>query len=116
MVSYQWGIYWADLNPTKGSEQAGTRPVLVISVEEVNMSLPVVTIIALSSLKPGRRAYPIEVILEASETGLPKDSIAMAHRIRAINKERLTEKCGYIESDEIREKIKKAIKLYLDID
>jgi mRNA interferase MazF len=115
MVNYQWGIYWADLNPTKGSEQSGTRHVLVISAEEVNVSLPVVTILALTSVKPGRMVYSIEVLLEANETGLSKDSIVMAHQIRSISKERLTGKCGQIESEEIKKKIRAAIKIYLDL-
>ncbi|MCD9022111.1 type II toxin-antitoxin system PemK/MazF family toxin [Cohnella silvisoli] len=116
MVTYQWGIFWADLNPTKGSEQTGTRPVLVVSTEEVNEVLPIVTIISITSLKQGRRVYPIEVLLTSNETGLSKDSIVMAHQIRSISKERLGVKCGFVGSEEIRESIKKAIKLYLDLE
>ncbi len=115
MVTYQWGIFWADLNPTKGSEQSGTRPVLVVSTEEVNEALPVVTIISITSLKQGRRVYPIEVLLSSKESGLSKDSVVMAHQIRSISKERLGEQCGFIGSNEIRESIKNAIKLYLDL-
>lgn len=113
---YQWGIFGADLSPTKGSEQAGTRPVLVISSEQVNEVLPVVTIVSITSLKPGRRVYPIEVLLHSKDSQLTKDSIIMAHQIRSISKERLGPQCGYIASDEIRESIKKAIKLYLDME
>ena len=116
MVNYQWGIFWADLNPTKGSEQSGIRPVLVISSEEVNEVLPIVTIISITSLKPSRKVYPIEVLMPAKVTGLSKDSIAMAHQIRAISKERLIEKIGTIETEYIKESIKKAIKVYLDIE
>jgi mRNA interferase MazF len=116
MVTFQWGIFWADLNPVKGSEQSGTRPVLIISSEEVNRALPIVTIISITSLKQGRRVYPIEVLLPSHESGLTKDSIVMAHQIRSISKEWLGEKCGSIESEETRELIKQAIKLYLDLD
>jgi mRNA interferase MazF len=115
MVDYQWGIFWADLNPTKGSEQSGTRPVLVISTEEVNQVLPIVTIISITSLKPGRKVYPIEVLLEANDTGLSKDSIAMAHQIRSISKDRIGEQCGFIESERIRESIRNSIKTYLEL-
>ncbi|MHB1393062.1 MAG: type II toxin-antitoxin system PemK/MazF family toxin, partial [Clostridia bacterium] len=52
MVAYQWGVFWADLDPAKGSEQAGKRPVLVVSVEEVNQVLPIVTILSVTSVKP----------------------------------------------------------------
>ena len=115
MVSYQWGIFWANLDPSKGSEQAGLRPVLVISAEEVNQVLPVVTVVSLTSLKVGRRIYATEVLLQDCETGLAKQSIAMAHQIRAISKDRLVGKCGSIDSDEIKEKIKNAVKIYLDL-
>jgi mRNA interferase MazF len=79
MVTYQWGIFWADLNPTKGSGQSGIRPVLVVSSEEVNEALPIVTILSITSLKPGREIYPIEVLLTTKVTGLSKESIAIAH-------------------------------------
>lgn len=115
MVDYQWKIFWANLDPTKRSEQAGERPVLVISVEEVNKVLPIVTVVSLTSLKPGRIVYPIEVLLKSFETGLEKDSIAMAHQIRAIAKERLGDECGKIASETLKQKIKEAIKLYLDL-
>ena len=115
MVTYQWGIFWANLNPTEGSEQSGVRPVLVISTEAVNKALPIVTIMSITSIKPGRKVYPTEVYLKADETSLPKDSIAMAHQIRAISKTRLGEKCGSIENNEIKEKINSVIKIYFDI-
>lgn len=115
MVDYQWGVFWADLDPTKGSEQAGQRPVLVVSVEEVNQSLPIVTILSITSAKPGRKVYPTEVYLKAEETGLPQKSIVMAHQIRAISKERLREKCGSIEDGTIKEKVRNVIRTYLDL-
>ena len=115
MVDFQWGIYWASLDPVKGSEQSGRRPVLVISAEEANSVLPVVTIMAVTSVKAGRRVYPTEVLLPVGETGLGKDSIAMAHQIRAIAKERLEEKAGEIKSDYIKNQIKDSIRLYFDL-
>ncbi|QGQ95303.1 type II toxin-antitoxin system PemK/MazF family toxin [Paenibacillus psychroresistens] len=116
MVELQWGIYWVDLTPTKESEQSGTRPVIVISAEEVNISLPVVTVVALTSVKPGRKVYSIEVLLDATATGLSKDSIAMAHQIRSISKDRLIGRCGQIDSEEIKAKVRKAIKIFLDLE
>ena len=115
MVDYQWNIFWANLDPAKGSEQSGLRPVLVISSEEVNISLPIVTVLLLTSLKPGRKVYSIEVLLRAESTGLSRDSIVMAHQIRAISKERLGEVCGRIVSDVVKEDIIKAVKTYLDL-
>ncbi|MGQ9780293.1 MAG: type II toxin-antitoxin system PemK/MazF family toxin [Bacillota bacterium] len=114
-MEYQWGIFWADLEPVRGSEQAGTRPVLVISAEEGNQALPVVSVIPLTAMKPGRRVYSIEALLPAEKTGLPKDSIAMTHQVRAIAKERLGARCGHVAEEALRESVRKAIRLYLDL-
>jgi mRNA interferase MazF len=114
-VDYQWNIFWADLNPVKGSEQSGIRPVLVISEEAVNQALPIVTVLCITSLKPGRKIYPIEVLLNPENTHLSQPSIVMAHQIRSISKDRLAEKCGYIDNIELKEKIKNIMKLYLDL-
>lgn len=115
MVNFQWGIFWADLDPVLGSEQAGTRPVLVISAEEVNRSLPMITIVSLTSVKPGRKVYPTEVYLSKEESGLSKDSIAMAHQIRVLSKVRLGGRCGELKSSELREKVRIAVRTYLDL-
>lgn len=60
--------------------------------------------------------YPIEVLLPVKEIGISKDCIAMAHQIFAISKHRLKEKCGRIDSEEIKESIRNAVKLNLDLE
>jgi mRNA interferase MazF len=112
---FQWSIFWADLDPVKGSEQSGKRPVLIISNEQVNQSLPIVTIIPLTSYKPGRSIYPVEVLLPATDTGLSADSIAMAHQIRTIASDRLITRCGTIISNELRARVKQALRAHLDL-
>lgn len=114
-MDYQWNIFWADLNPVKGSEQSGIRPVLVISEEAVNQALPIVSVLCITSLKPGRKIYPIEVLINPEDSHLSQPSIVMAHQIRSISKDRLTEKCGYIDNDELKLKIRNIMKLYLDL-
>ncbi|MDD5602933.1 MAG: type II toxin-antitoxin system PemK/MazF family toxin [Eubacteriales bacterium] len=115
MTAFQWHIYQADLTPVKGSGQSGTRPVLVISTEEVNEALPVVAVLPLTSLKPKREIYPTEALLEAARTGLPMDSIAMAHQIRTISKSRLAGEYGIIDDENLKNSIRMAIKTYLDL-
>ncbi len=110
---FQWNIFWVNLDPAKGSEQAGTRPVLVVSTEPVNRVLPVVTVLSITSMKPGRKIYPTEVHLPQKETGLDKDSIVMAHQIRSISKERLGSVCGKINASDLKEQIQDTMKLYL---
>jgi len=115
MVNYQWNIFWAELNPIKGSEQSGKRPVLVISSEAVNSVLPVVTVIPLTTAKQGRQIYPTEALLPGTESGLPKDSVAMAHQIRSLSKQRLREQCGGIVKEETKENVREAVRLYLEL-
>ncbi len=115
MVEYQWNIFWANLDPIKGSEQRDIRPVIVVSAEEVNQALAILAVIPLTSLKTGRNIYPTEIFLDLDDSGLGKDSIVMAHQIRVISKERLLNMCGKITSNEIKEKIKIAVKIFLDL-
>jgi mRNA interferase MazF len=114
-MNYQWHIFWADLNPTRGSEQAGRRPVLVISEEAVNQALPVVTILPLTTYKKGRTIYPVEFLLDPVKAHLPQESIVMAHQIRAMAKTRLGEPCGYVAEESCRQGIKNMLRLYLDL-
>lgn len=115
MVGYRWSIFWVRLDPVTGSEQAGTRPVLIVSAEEVNQNLPVVTVLPLTSARSGRKVYPTEAFLPAEDTGLPQDSIAMAHQICTIANQRLGEQCGAVNRTEMREDVINALRRHLDI-
>jgi len=115
MVNYQWNIYMADLNPIIGSEQAGKRPVVVVSDEAFNQSLPVVTILPITSYKEGRKIYPAEVFLSIDDSGLIKESIIMAHQIRTISKKRLSFLCGEINDELKRNDVRNSIRTHLDL-
>ena len=73
--SFQWRLFRAKLDPALGSEQAGTRPVLVVSREVINQALPIVAVVPLTSMKAGRRIYATEVLLPAGAAGQPDASI-----------------------------------------
>jgi mRNA interferase MazF len=55
MPEFKWNIFLANLEPVVGSEQGRTRPVLVISEDEINRILPVVNVIPLTSMREGRK-------------------------------------------------------------
>lgn len=116
MAELQWAVYQADLNPVLGSEQAGLRPVLVVSRETLNRALPVVGICPLTSLKSGRKIYSTEVLIRAGEAGLALDSLVLAHQIRTIAKERLRRRLGTIQQGSLRVAIKNALRLFLDLE
>lgn len=58
MIVKRWSIYRANLEPVVGSEQGKTRPVLVISEDEINDVLNIVNVIPITSRKKGRNIYP----------------------------------------------------------
>lgn len=88
----KWSICRANLDPIVGSEQGKTRPVLIISEDDINELLNIVNIIPITSRKQGRFIYPNEVLLPAEKYGLEKESIALCHQIRTIDKKRLSKK------------------------
>lgn len=112
----QWGVFVARLDPAVGSEQAGRRPVLVVSREPVNAALPVVTVVPLTARKPGRRLYPNEALLPAGAAGLHRDSIAMAHQVCSLSRLRLGERLGTVEDATQRKAVREALRVQLDLD
>lgn len=91
-------IWWADLNLTRGHEQAGTRPVLIISHDVFNARSGTVIALALTSQPPGA-GFPL--MLELISTDLPKRSWVKISQIRTLSVERLSNKLGSISSDEL---------------
>jgi len=100
----QGEIWFADLNPAKGSEQAGRRPVVIVSGNTLNDTLPIIIVVPITSKI---KSYPTCVRLPANKTtGLTKESEAIPFQIRAIAKKRLTKQIGRINEEELREILK----------
>ena len=115
-MRYQWHLFFASLEPTQGSEQAGRRPVLVISRERINQRLPVVNVIPLTSRKSAARViYPNEVLLPTGVVGLPVDSIALCYQIRTLDKSRLEEERGELVDAKLRQEILEALRFQLEL-
>ena len=112
---FKWKIFVCDLNPVYGSEQRGRRPVIVISDEDFNQVMPVVTILPITSLKEGRKVYPNEVLLKKWTGGLSQDSIILVHQIRTISKIRLKESIGIVDDYNIQESINEALRIHLNL-
>ena len=93
-------IYYADLNPVVGSEQGGTRPVLVISNDIGNKHSPTVIIAAITSRVRKKKKLPTHLYLEQIE-GLPANSIILFEQLRTIDKKRLREHIGKLDSQQI---------------
>ncbi len=84
-------IRWADLNPVRGREQTGPRPVLILSHDVFNDRSGTVIAVALTS-QPQRAGFPLT--LELRQPGLPKRSWVKISQIRTLAVERLGKKLG----------------------
>ena len=91
-------IIWANLDPTRGHEQAGSRPVLVLSQDIFNQRSGTVIAMALTSQQP-RAGFPLTV--ELKDRRLPKRSWVKISQIRTLSVERLGKKLGKASADEL---------------
>jgi mRNA interferase MazF len=106
-------VYFADLSPVRGREQGGRRPVLIIQNDIGNRHSPVTIVAAITSSVAGR-AYPTEVRLQAGEGGLPKDSAVLLNQIKTIDKERLEQRLGQLNTVAMRQ-VDEAIQISLGL-
>lgn len=86
-------IFYADLSPVVGSEQGGTRPVLIVQNDTGNRHSPTVIAAAITS-QTGKAKLPTHINLPGSDVGLTKDSVVLLEQIRTIDKKRLREHMG----------------------
>jgi mRNA interferase MazF len=91
-------IVWADLNPVRGREQAGLRPVVVISEDVFNVRSGTVIAMAITS-QPQRAGFPLS--LELTEAKLPKLSWVKISQIRTLSVERIGKKLGRVTPEEL---------------
>ena len=89
-------VFDARLDPTEGSEQAATRPVIIVSRDAINASSGIVMAVPCTTYRPGRRIYPSQVLLRAPDGGLVGDSVALGEQLRAIAKSRLLQRRGQL--------------------
>lgn len=91
-------IRWADLNPTRGREQAGHRPVLILSHDVFNERSGTVIAVALTSQQP-RAGFPLTV--ESKAKGLPKRSWIKISQIRTLATERIGRRFARASDEEL---------------
>jgi mRNA interferase MazF len=91
-------IRWADLNPIRGNEQAGLRPVLILSHDVFNERSGTVIAVALTS-QPQRAGFPLT--LEITAARLPKRSRVKISQIRTLAVERIGKRLGRASPEEM---------------
>ena len=105
----QWDMWQADLDPTVGHEQAGTRPALIVSSDAINEGRRLVIVVPMTSRKPGRRLYSAEALVPAGVAGLRAESVALVHQLRAVDPARLNRMLGHLDDEGIRAEVGEAI-------
>jgi len=91
-------IRWADLNPTRGREQAGLRPVLILSHDIFNERSGTVIAVAITS-QPQKAGFPLT--LELRGVNLPKRSWVKISQIRTLSVERIGRLLGKVSQEEM---------------
>ena len=106
-------IYYADLSPVIGSEQGGVRPVLIVQNDIGNKYSPTVIAAAITS-RQSKTDLPTHIEVKAIDCGLAKDSVVLLEQVRTIDKRRLKEKMGALQSSDMN-KINNAISISMGL-
>jgi mRNA interferase MazF len=95
-------VYWADLNPFFGSEQRGTRPVLVLQNDAGNFFSPTLIVAPMSSQVDKRTDLPTHIVLEQVR-GLDGPSLIMLEQLKTIDKRRVRSYAGKLTKEQMAE-------------
>lgn len=93
-------ILWADLSPAKGHEQAGMRPIVILSHEVFNERSGTVIAMALTS-QPQKAEFPLTLELRSSK--LPKKSWVKISQIRTLSVQRIRKRIGRVSTEELNQ-------------
>jgi len=111
----KWDLAWALLDPAVGHEQAGRRPVLIFCNDVIAAPISLATVLPLTTWTKERRVYPTEVQLPSGTGGLPTASLILAHQVRTISARRLSPALGTLADTTLREKVTRALRIWLDL-
>ena len=113
MLIKRGDLFWVSLDPVKGSEQAGRRPVCIIQ-NDVGNEYASTTIVAPLTTAKFARKYPTNVVLLKGTAGLKSDSIILLSQIRVIDKIRLEGKVGHL-TEKYMDEVDEAVKVSLGL-
>lgn len=104
-MSIQRGqIYFVNLNPVEGREQAGQRPVLVLSIDEINVLPLVVTVIIGTKGANVKHDYKTNVRVAPEDSGLPLETVFLCFQVRSLDPGRFTqEPTGILSTSKMAE-------------
>lgn len=113
MIVKRGDVFFADLSPVVGSEQGGTRPVLIIQNDIGNRFSPTVIIAAITA-QIQKAKLPTHVEISAEKYGFERDSVILLEQLRTIDKSRLTDRITHLD-DDLMEKVDIALEISLGL-
>lgn len=93
-------VWLANLNPAQGSEQAGTRPIIIFQNDIVSQFSTTTIAIPLTT-NQRRASLPICMLIRQGDGGLSQDSVALCFQIRVLDKTRLIQRLGLLRTETI---------------
>ena len=111
---FRGDVYVAVLDPAEGSEQGGTRRVVVVSRDSLNKYSPVVCICPITDAENKKRVYPSHVPVPAGVGGQTIDGIVLCEQVRTISKTRLRDLKGKFDKTIIA-RVNASLKIALDL-
>jgi mRNA interferase MazF len=103
MPLHRGEIYFVNLNPVKGREQAGSRPVLVLSIDAINKQPLVVTVVVGTKGENISRDFPINVRVSPEDSGLPSETVFLCFQIRSLDPKRFPEEpAGKLSNEKLK--------------
>jgi mRNA interferase MazF len=106
-------VYQARLDPAEGSEQLGTRPVIIVSRNAINASSSVILAIPCTTYRT-QRIYPSQVLIYAPDGGLDVDSVVMADQVRVLAKQHFLRLHGVLAESTLVQ-VERALLIALDL-
>ncbi|MDN4495478.1 type II toxin-antitoxin system PemK/MazF family toxin [Ureibacillus aquaedulcis] len=113
MIVKRGDVFFADLSPVVGSEQGGTRPVLILQNDIGNRFSPTVIIAAITA-QIQKAKLPTHVEIDAKKYGFERNSVILLEQLRTIDKSRLTDRITQLD-EELMEKVDVALEISLGL-
>lgn len=108
-------IYFVDLNPVRGREQAGQRPVLVLSIDSINRLPLVVTVVVGTKGENVSRDYPTNVRVAPRESELPLETVFLCFQLRSLDPTRFPPAAAGRLTQSALERVEDAVRLTLGL-
>lgn len=108
-------IYFVNLNPTQGREQAGQRPVLILSIDAINRRPLVVTVIVGTKGANITRDYPTNIRIAVTESRLPLETVFMGFQLRSLDAQRFPPDPAGELSGEAMKRVEDAVRYCLGL-